>query len=374
MSSGDADFPDPEELSSPPPPSPAASPRALESAALNAEPPAAPPEATDPNGSAFETFRVMPPLSLLAAFAAVTWITLHRLLLPLIASRKLTPPTLLLLIAPLALNVAACASLVALALGTIDFVRARELPFSARRLLVAALSALLLSTLAVATFLPEGHMSHQHVLVAAAALHLMVVQVAMTTLRLEGSLAGRTTSFALAATSLFALSSMLLRHLHAPWAGEGIASLHGLGEVSYLLAPMASAFVVVPWSEERADRVARRSGMVAVCVMAVMFSAAARIPDALYGHLLYSTLRLEWALDRASLGYAIPISLAVGAATAASVSRDPRHRQGGAGLWLWMSGGYNPLTPARVLLTALGVMLICRAVLSLAEKTEASAS
>src|SRR5690606_1556590 len=159
-------------------------------------------------------------------------------------------------------------------------------------------------------------------------------QIAMTTLRLERSLAGRTTSFALAAASLFALGSMLLRHLHTPGAGEGVASLHGLGELSYLLAPMACAFVIVPWSEERPDRFARRSGMVAVCVMAIMFSAAARIPDALYGHLLYSTLRLEWALDRASLGYAIPISLAVGAATAASVSRDPRHRQGGAGLWL----------------------------------------
>jgi hypothetical protein len=373
MSSGDADFPDSEELPSSPHPSPAAPQRTLESAAKEPDAQSPPPDASGPSGSAFETFRVMPPLSLLAAVAAVTWVTLHRLLLPLIASRKLTPPTLLLLIAPLALNVAACASLIALAIGTIDFVRAKELPFSARRLLVAALSALLLSTLAIATFLPEGHMSHQHVLVAAAALHLLVVQVAMTTLRLERSLAGRTTSFALAAASLFALSSMLLRHLHAPWAGEGIASLHGLGELSYLIAPMGSAFVIVPWSEERADRVARRSGMVAVCVMAVMFSAAARIPDALYGHLLYSTLRLEWLIDRASLGYAIPISLAVGAATAATVSRDARHRQGGAGLWLWMSGGYNPLTPARVLLTALGVMLICRAVLSLAEKSDATA-
>src|SRR5690349_4165309 len=133
MSSGDADFPDPEELSSSPHPSPAAPPRALESAAKQPDAPA-PPQAGAPGAGPFDTFRVMPPLSLLAAVAAVTWITLHRLLLPLIASRKLAPPTLLLLIAPLALNVAACASLIALALGTIDFVRAQELPFSARRL------------------------------------------------------------------------------------------------------------------------------------------------------------------------------------------------------------------------------------------------
>jgi hypothetical protein len=367
MPSGDADFPDPEELSDPPPPSSAEPKNAMPPAIGEVE------RAAEPSDNAPGAFAVMPPLSLLAAVAAVTWVTLHRLLLPLIASRKLTPPTLLLLIAPFALNVAACASIVALTLGTIDFVRAKDLPFPARRLLIAALSALLVSTLAIATFLPEGHMSHQHVLVAAAALHMLVVQIAMTTLRVERSLAGRTTSFSLAAASLFALASMLLRHLRSSWAGEGIASLHGLGELSYLLAPMACAFVVLPWSEDRAARFARRGGMLAVCIMALLFSAAARIPDALYGHLLYSTLRLEWALDRASLGYAIPISLAVGAATAASVSKDPRHRQGGAGLWLWMSGGYNPLTPARVLLTALGVTLICRAVLSLADKNEPQA-
>ena len=107
--------------------------------------------------------------------------------------------------------------------------------------------------------------------------------------------------------------------------------------------------------------------MIFVCIMALLFSAAARIPDALYGHLLYSTLRLEWALERASLGYAIPISLAVGAAAGASVGRDVRHRQGGAALWLWMVGGYNPLTPARVLITALGAVLMCRAILTLGD-------
>jgi hypothetical protein len=364
MSSGDADFPDPEELSGASPPPTVQSP---------GEEPKVPGDA-QPSADAFASFTYMPPLSLLAAISAVTWVTLHRLLLPLIASRKLTPPTVLLLVAPFALNLAACASIVALALGAFDFVRSKALPFPARRLLIAGLSALLLSTLAIATFLPEGHMSHQHVLVAAAALHLLVVQIAMTTLRVDRSLAGRTTSFAMAAASLFALASMLLRHLHSSWAGEGIASLHGLGELSYLVTPMACAFVVLPWSEDPPARFARRSGMVAVCVMALLFSAAARIPDALYGHLLYSTLRLEWALDRASLGYAIPISLAVGAATAASVGRDPRHRQGGAGLWLWMSGGYNPLTPARVLLTALGVTLLCRAILSLTERNEPAAS
>lgn len=220
-------------------------------------------------------------------------------------------------------------------------------------------------------------MSPQHVLVAAGALHMLVVQVAMIALRAEHSLAGRTTNLLLAASSLFALAPMLLRHLQpteSAWASEGAASLHGLGELSYLLTPTAAAFVVLPWGDDRNGRRARRVGMFAVCAMALLFSAAARIPDALYGHLLYSTLRLEWALERASLGYAIPISLAVGTATGACISKSSRHRQGGAGIWLWLMGGYNPLTPARILLTGLGATLLCRAILSLSDASDDASS
>ena len=355
MASGGADLSETEELPNQPP-----------------EPPEAPVDRpVMAMGTARGPFSSMPPLSLLAALSALTWVSVHRLVLPLMASRKVVPPTLLLLMAPFALNVTAVAGIVSLSFCAVELVRSRELTFPGRRIVIGGLTALLISTLGVATFLPEGHMSAQHVLLAAGALHMLVVQVAMTTMRIEGSLAGRTTNFLLAASSLFALAPMLLRHVpslsQSSWASEGIASLHGLGELSFLLTPTAGAFVVLPWSADGSARFARRTGMVAVCIMALVFSAAARIPDALYGHLLYSTLRLEWALERASLGYAIPISLAIGAATAASVSKDARHRQGGAGLWLWLVGGYNPLTPARILVTALGAILICRAILSLGE-------
>jgi hypothetical protein len=104
--------------------------------------------------------------------------------------------------------------------------------------------------------------------------------------------------------------------------------------------------------------------------MGLLFTAAARVPHELYGHLLYATLRLEWALERASLGYAVPVSLAAGAAMAATVSRNERYRQGGAGLWLWLAAGFNPLTPARLLMTALGALLVCRAVVAISEPSE----
>lgn len=364
MSSGDADFPPSEKLDASPSMRVGHGPDEAYGAGDDGP-------RTPPLNPVFAALAHMPPLSLLAALSALVWVSVNRLVLPLLVSNKVTPPTILLLIAPFALNLAACAGIVALTSGALALVRNPQLAVPARRLMIATLGALVVSTLAIATFLPEGHMSPQHVLVAAGALHMLVVQIAMTTLRAERSLAGRTTTFLLATSSLFALASMLLRHLQplsqSPWASAGVASLHGLGELSFLLTPTAGAFVMLPWSEDNSARFARRTGMIFVCIMALLFSAAARIPDALYGHLLYSTLRLEWALERASLGYAIPISLAVGAAAGASVGRDVRHRQGGAALWLWMVGGYNPLTPARVLITALGAVLMCRAILTLGD-------
>ena len=337
------------------------------------------PSAKPPNGAElvratrWPELSSVPPLAMLAAGAALCHAVLFRLLLPLLVGQGLGLPTLLALAAPYSLNLAACAGVVALGLGTLDIVRAHDLTYLGRRVVVAALCGVLITTVALATFLPRGYCSPQLVLLAAGALHAFVVQIAMIALRAQSSLAGRTTVALVAAASLFPLTSLIVRHAEpiSRWnfASEGIASLHALGELSYLLMPIAAAFVVMPWNDDKAARRARHAGAVAVGGMAVLFAAAARIPNSLYGHLMYSTLRLEWALERASLGYAVPISLAVGAATAAVFSRDARHRQGGAGLWLWLAGGYNPLTPSRVFMIALAATLVCRAILGVGVET-----
>lgn len=317
----------------------------------------------------------VPALALLTAAAAVVHVLVYRLVLPLMVSHKLPLPTLLLWCAPFSLNLAAISGLVALTSSVSDFVRARSLADASRRFLVGFLVCIVLSTLALATFLPEGRVNPQQVLVAAGALHTMNAQLSITVLRAVRSLACRTTVGLVAASSVFPLLSLLLRNFPGAYnvSAQSSAPLHGLGELAYLMVPLAAAFVVVPWEDDASARSARRAGAVAVALMALAFAAAARMPHVLYGHILYSTLRLEWALQRASLGYAVPVSLAVGAATAAVVSRDARHRQGGAGLWLWLAGGYNPLTPARILMTALAAMLLCRAALSMGAVPPASA-
>jgi len=311
----------------------------------------------------------MPPLAMLSALAALTHAVVARLCLPLLGDGRIELLRVLQAAARYALNLSACAGMVALTIGALDIVVARDLTYVSRRVVLAVLAGMLVCTLALATFLPNGTIGPQSqvVLLAAGALHVYVVQLMLATMRAETSLAGRTTVALVALASLFPLASLLVRHTepmsHWAWAQAGVASLHALGELAFLLVPIAAAFVVLPWSDDVSGRAARRAGTLAVCGMAVLFGAAARIPNALYGHVMYSALRLEWALERASLGYAVPISLAVGAATAAVVSRDSRHRQGGAALWLWLAGGYNPLTPARVFMSALAATLVCRAIL-----------
>lgn len=343
-----------------------------------ASPPKSPPGSSEAPQPRWPRLAVIPPLAQLAALAALCHVVLQHVLFPLLSSRGLALPTILRFAAPYALNLAACAGLIALTAGALDLARARDLTYAGRRFMIGVLAGIVVATVSLATFLPNGHVSPQLVLLAAGSLHIYVVQIALTTLRAHHSLAGRTTVGLVAASALFPLTSLIMRHAEPiarwPFAQEGVASLHALGELAYLIVPIAAAFTVMPWGDDDEGRAARRAGAVAVILMALLFGAAARIPNALYGHVMYSTLRLEWALERASLGYAVPISLAVGAAMAASASRDPRHRQGGAGLWLWLAGGYNPLTPSRVFMAALAATLLCRAILSAGTETNKKTS
>jgi hypothetical protein len=317
----------------------------------------------------------VPPLSVLAAVMAVVHLLVQKLVLPLMAAQKLSLPPAMLLVAPFSLNLAVLCALIALSFSIADLVRS-QLTHMARLWLVALLSAMLVSAVGLATLMPEGYLMPSHVLLATGALHTLVVQVAMITLRVQESLAGRTSVSLIAAASIFPLSALLIRHCDDTWLSflrvleAGVPALYGLGELAFLLMPIAAAFVVVPWDDTSSGRLARRAGAIGVGVVAVLFAAGAYMPRELYGHVLYALVRLEWALEKASLGYAVPVSLTAGAATAAMVSRDPRHRQGGAGLWLWLAGGFNPLNPFRLAMTGLGAVLVCRAIVSLWQPSE----
>ncbi len=309
----------------------------------------------------------LPPMSALAAAAAVAHLSIARVLLPVLASQKRPLPTPLLVAAPFALNLAACAGMVGFAVSSYTLVRGPALGSMSRRVLVGFLASLVMSTFMLATFAPSAQLSTQQILLATGAVHTMSVQLAMAAIRVQRSLSGRMTAALVATASAFPLLTLLVRQWYPvglPATGKGMSSLHGLGELAYLLVPIAAAFVVVPWAESPSARRARTLGAIATATMGMLFALAVRLPHGMYGHVLYASLRLEWALEKASLGYAVPVSFAAGAAVAATASRRPASREGGIGLFLWLAGGYNPLTPARLLITALGVSLLCRAVMT----------
>src|SRR5690606_14826943 len=101
-------------------------------------------------------FALSPALAGLTAGAATTHTLVYRVLLPLLASKKLPLPTLLLWCAPFALNLVAVAGLISVTAGLTELVRARGLTDLSRRMLIAFLGCIVLSTLLLATFLPAA--------------------------------------------------------------------------------------------------------------------------------------------------------------------------------------------------------------------------
>ncbi|MFM2419428.1 MAG: hypothetical protein RL385_4151 [Pseudomonadota bacterium] len=315
---------------------------------------------------ALDALSCVPPLAYLATGAAVVHLLAQRIGLSLMASQKLTPPMFLLLAGPFALNLAAAAALVAFIAGSTELVRSGAMDTMRRRLFVTGLSAVLTSTAILSLVAPEAHVLPQHVMVATAATHMLVLQLSIVGVIGQRARAGRTAIALVSITSVTAVGSLLLRTLTilGDQRVAAVQTVHGLGELAFLLVPTASAFVVLPWDDSPAAKRARRAGFTAVCCMALAFTLAARLPGHLFSQLLFSTLKLEWALQRASLGYALPLSLGVGAAVAALAAPERRQRQGGAALWLWLCAGYNPLAPGRLLLLGLSVLLLCRAILA----------
>jgi hypothetical protein len=113
------------------------------------------PYGSGPDGDGRAAMAEVPPLSMLAAVMAVLHLLLQKLVVPLMAAKKLSLPLLLLKVSPYALNLAVLSALIALAASVADLVRS-QLAHLGRRLLVAGLAGLLVSTLGLATLMPDG--------------------------------------------------------------------------------------------------------------------------------------------------------------------------------------------------------------------------
>jgi uncharacterized membrane protein (Fun14 family) len=66
--------------------------------------------------------------------------------------------------------------------------------------------------------------------------------------------------------------------------------------------------------------------------------------------------------------YAIPLGIGWAVTVAAMLSKDPVDRQMGAALLLLLSAGYAPRSPSTLIITVLGVALLSRAGIALAQR------
>jgi len=83
---------------------------------------------------------------------------------------------------------------------------------------------------------------------------------------------------------------------------------------------------------------------------------------------LYGAVRLDFLPDRDLILYAIPLSVGSAVTVAAMLSKDPVRRQLGAALLLLLSAGYTPRSPSTLIVTVLGVALLSRAGIALAQR------
>jgi hypothetical protein len=140
------------------------------------------------------------------------------------------------------------------------------------------------------------------------------------------------------------------------------------GELAYLAVPFAIGLTIsIPWRKARGKAAFLLSALAAGFVtigMAVWKHVAGRdLPDLLYG-----AVRLDFLPEDDFILYAIPLSIGWAVTVAAMLSKDPIRRQLGAALLLLLSAGYAPRSPGTLIVTVLGVALLSRAGIALAQR------
>jgi hypothetical protein len=140
------------------------------------------------------------------------------------------------------------------------------------------------------------------------------------------------------------------------------------GELAYLAVPLAIGLAVaIPWREAAGKATLVLSGLAAGVVaigMAVWkYAVGQDLPDLLYG-----TVRVDFLPEDDFILYAIPLGIGAAVTVTAMLSKDPVDRQMGAALLLLLSAGYAPRTPSALIVTVLGVALLSRTGIALAQR------
>lgn len=311
--------------------------------------------------------RAAPPLSVLAAFAALVDLGINR-----VAARlgpDIVEPTHALewmRWGALPRNLAGTAGLVALLAVLGRYLRMPSVAPLYVRLPASAFAGILMPTLTLALLLPRERMAPHFVLFGMFASYILACLFGIAALRHRHRFV-RTGLFLIVLTvcqSLIVITIATIRATMAPGFGGPIAYIarHG-GELTWLAVPLALAPALLPRGSgpKSRARIALIAG-VSMCLAVMMvglWGESHLHPD--YSTVIYGALRVAALPERGTLVYVVVAALGLGAAVAGLCSPDPWKQQLGAGLALWIAGGYGPRSPIQILDHLLAVLLVVRA-------------
>ncbi|MBW2629767.1 MAG: hypothetical protein JRE45_19420, partial [Deltaproteobacteria bacterium] len=236
----------------------------------------------------------------------------------------------------------------------------------------ASFGWVLIPIVTMMTFLPRAMTRVELVLALAGLAHALILLLILAGIHLRPT---RAASAALVLTLVAAFSGIL--SLVVSLVGERTYWEHAerlsnafrwSGELAYLAIPLAIGFAIaIPWRDARGKATLLVAGLAAGLVTGGMASwkhaVGRELPDLLYG-----AVRLDFLPDRDLILYAIPLSVGSAVTVAAMLSKDPVRRQLGAALLLLLSAGYTPRSPSTLIVTVLGVALLSRAGIALAQR------
>ena len=269
-------------------------------------------------------------------------------------------------------NLSVVSALVALSFCLASFSsRKSALPISARAG-IASFGWVLVPIVALMTFLPRSYTRVELVLAVAGLAHALILLLILAGIHWRST---RPTAVALVLTLVASFSgivSMIVSLVGGRiyWAHTDRLSnaFRWSGELAYLAVPLAIGLAVaIPWREAAGKATLVLSGLAAGVVaigMAVWkYAVGQDLPDLLYG-----TVRVDFLPEDDFILYAIPLGIGAAVTVTAMLSKDPVDRQMGAALLLLLSAGYAPRTPSALIVTVLGVALLSRTGIALAQR------
>lgn len=318
-----------------------------------------------------------PPLAMLASIAAVLDLLLRRGLLRTLSgelgrseTRALGPWL------ELPMNLTAIAGTFAVTIGLFELLASRFRPAwrpaplmvriaeAAMRAVTAGFAGILLPSIFIATFFPVERTTGPAVFAAASAAYLLVLQVSFLTTRIGGPRSLRAAMTLVAVSAVSGFLALVVGELgpQIGWAGsyEVYQLVSLIGELSFLVVPVALLSGIIPARRERRALVAFYVGATLGLVAMLAFDTWRASVGPSYEAILYGALRFEVFLGRFGLVYAVPFGLFAGAGVGALLSSRPAHRQLGAASLALLASGFGPRTPAQLLMMVLGATLLGR--------------